>query len=118
MIKEVSKAKSFDVLLQTRRDLSLIPPEFITLQLNAEGGENGLYLPQAFIAVFSSTLGRGGSVISAVFQRYAMEKKNSLLGEIGDIATSLSSENFEIKLCRKCDAYKEKTLMRRSRVSL
>ena len=93
MVKEICKAKSLDVLLQTWRDLTLIPPEFITLQLNTEGGEDGLYLPQAFIAMFSSALSKG-SVISAVFQRHPMEKKNSLLGEIGDIATSLSSENL------------------------
>ena len=94
MIKEVCKAKSLDVLLQSWRDLSLISPEFITLQLNTEGGEDGLYLPQAFITIFSSALGRCSSVISAVLQRYAMEKKNSLLGEIGDIAASLS-ENLK-----------------------
>jgi hypothetical protein len=93
MIKEICKAKSLDVLLQSWRDLSLISPEFITLQLNTEGGEDGLYLPQAFMAMFSSALGRC-SAISVVFQRYAMEKKNSLFGEIGDIAASLS-ENLK-----------------------
>ena len=66
MVKEICKAKSFDVLLQTWRDLPLILPEFITLQLNTEGGEDGLYLPQVFKTIFSSALG-GGSVISAVF---------------------------------------------------
>jgi hypothetical protein len=114
MVKEICKAKSLDVLLQTWRDLSMIPPEFITLQLNTEGGKDALHFPQAFMAKFSSALGRR-SVVSAVFQRYAMEKKDSLLGEIGDIAASLSSENLR----RKCDKYIiKKTLMRRSRVSL
>jgi hypothetical protein len=93
MVKEMCKAKSLNVLLQTWRDLSLIPPEFITLQLNTESGEDGLYFPQAFTAMFSSALG-GGSIVSAVFQRYTMEKKNSLLGEIGDIAASLLRENL------------------------
>jgi hypothetical protein len=116
MIKEICKAKSLDVLLQSWRDLSLISPEFITLQLNTEGGEDGLYLPQAFIAIFSSAPGRC-SVINAVFERYAMDKKNSLLGEIGDIAASLS-KNLKSSSVESATNIEKKTLIRRSRVSL
>ena len=45
-----------------------------------------------------------------------MEKKNSLLGEIGDIAASLSNENLRSSSVESVTDIK--TLMRRSRVSL
>jgi hypothetical protein len=100
MVKEISKAKGLDVLLQSWRDLSVISPEFITLELSTKGSEDSLYLLQFFIAMFSSALG-WVSVVSAGFQSHAMEEKDSLFGKVGDIATSLLSENFEVKFCKK-----------------
>ena len=82
----------------------MIPPEPIALELNPEGSENGLYFPQFFKAMFSSAPSRG-SIIGAgrIFQCHTMEKKNSLLGEVSDVATSLLNENLKSKLCKKCD---------------
>lgn len=85
----MGKGEGLNVFLETGRDLGLIAPEIVALELGGHSGIHILYLAEVFLSASGCAKGRRGLGVVRVLEDDTMEEEDGPLGEIGDIAGSL-----------------------------
>lgn len=90
MFQVIGKRKSFDVLLQARRDLAFIPPEEVAFELWFQGRVETLHLAQFLIALLCR-LGEQLAIIQrcAAFQNQSVKQEDGFLGQISYVTACL-----------------------------
>lgn len=85
----VREAEGFDVFLEARGDLALVPPEAIALQLGLEACKDMLYFAQLLSTACRGAQGDSVVGVGRFFQNHTVEEKYGLFGKVSDIAACL-----------------------------
>lgn len=101
MLEVVGEAECFDVLLHTRGDISLVMPETVARELTAQGSEEGLDVSQLALGTRGSTETEYTVVgFYSILGDGAMEEKDELFREIGNVAARLAAWASEVGVTR------------------
>lgn len=101
MLEVVGEAECLDVLLHTRGDISLVMPEAVARELSAQGSEERLDLSELALGTRGCTETEHTVVgFYSILGDGAMEEKDELFGEIGNVAARLAAWASEVGVTR------------------